>query len=58
MSSELLTVETVRPWIPPPPPQVIPAGKSEHRSGAVTTVLGFWIYLMSDCLLLAALFAT
>src|SRR6266496_1611764 len=58
MTTELLTVETVRPWIPPPSPQIIPAEQSEHRSGAVTTVLGFWIYLMSDCLLFAALFAT
>jgi cytochrome o ubiquinol oxidase subunit 3 len=57
MSSELLTVETVRPWIPPPSPQFMPAEQSEHRSGAVTTVLGFWVYLMSDCLLFAALFA-
>src|ERR1700693_4877516 len=57
MSSELLTVETVRPWIPPPSPQIIPAEQGEHRSGAVTTTLGFWIYLMSDCLLFAALFA-
>src|SRR5216684_6270242 len=58
MTSELLTVETVRPWIPPPSPQIMPAEQSEHRSGAVTTVLGFWVYLMSDCLLFAALFAT
>src|SRR6266487_2154278 len=58
MTTELLTVETVRPRIPPPSPQIIPAEQSEHRSGAVTTVLGFWIYLMSDCLLFAALFAT
>ncbi len=29
----------------------------EHAEGA-STLLGFWIYLMSDCLLFAALFAT
>ncbi len=29
----------------------------EHPPGA-STLLGFWIYLMSDCLLFAALFAT
>ncbi len=29
----------------------------EHDSGS-TTVLGFWIYLMSDCLIFCSLFAT
>jgi cytochrome o ubiquinol oxidase subunit 3 len=29
----------------------------EHASGG-STLLGFWVYLMSDCLLFAALFAT
>src|SRR6266702_4743001 len=56
MASELLTVETVRPWIPPPSP-IVHAEASEHRTAGITTVLGFWIYLMSDCLLFAALFA-
>src|SRR4051794_4004694 len=58
MTSELLTLETVRPGILPPSPQNTRAEQSEHRSGAVTTVLGFWVYLMSDCLLFAALFVT
>jgi cytochrome o ubiquinol oxidase subunit III len=31
--------------------------EQEHAEGA-STLLGFWIYLMSDCLLFAALFAT
>jgi cytochrome o ubiquinol oxidase subunit III len=33
------------------------AVEQEHAEGA-STLLGFWIYLMSDCLLFAALFAT
>ena len=56
MSSDLLTLDTVRPYTPPPP-QVTAAERSEHGNAAVTTTLGFWIYLMSDCLLFAALFA-
>jgi cytochrome o ubiquinol oxidase subunit III len=57
MSSQFLTVEAVRPYVPPPPPLAAAEG-SDYRSAATTTVLGFWIYLMSDCLLFAALFAT
>lgn len=30
----------------------------EHHDDGSTTTLGFWIYLMSDCVLFAALFAT
>jgi cytochrome o ubiquinol oxidase subunit 3 len=33
------------------------AHEHEHAAGG-STLLGFWIYLMSDCLLFAALFAT
>lgn len=33
------------------------AQEHEHAEGS-STLLGFWIYLMSDCLLFAALFAT
>ncbi len=33
------------------------ADEHEHAEGG-STLLGFWIYLMSDCLLFAALFAT
>jgi cytochrome o ubiquinol oxidase subunit 3 len=32
-------------------------GPAEHDDGSMTTV-GFWIYLMSDCLIFATLFAT
>ncbi|MFT3907336.1 MAG: cytochrome o ubiquinol oxidase subunit III [Steroidobacteraceae bacterium] len=32
--------------------------KKEHVHDGNSTLLGFWIYLMSDCLLFAALFAT
>ena len=47
--------------------QAIPAGNTapaffvteeEHHPEGGSTMLGFWIYLMSDCLLFAALFAT
>lgn len=35
------------------------AGHSgDHGSADATTVFGFWIYMMSDCVLFAALFAT
>jgi cytochrome o ubiquinol oxidase subunit 3 len=32
--------------------------KAEAAAGANRTVLGFWIYLMTDCVLFASLFAT
>ncbi|SNB78714.1 cytochrome bo3 quinol oxidase subunit 3 [Arboricoccus pini] len=32
--------------------------QEEHHDSGSTTTLGFWIYLMSDCILFAALFAT
>ena len=32
--------------------------EEEHHSEGAGTMLGFWIYLMSDCLLFASLFAT
>jgi cytochrome o ubiquinol oxidase subunit III len=32
--------------------------EQEHHDTASITTLGFWIYLMSDCILFAALFAT
>ncbi len=32
--------------------------EEEHHDTASITTLGFWIYLMSDCILFAALFAT
>jgi len=32
--------------------------REEHHDAASTTTLGFWIYLMSDCILFAALFAS
>jgi cytochrome o ubiquinol oxidase subunit 3 len=37
--------------------EALEAGHHEHDDGS-KTVLGFWIYLMSDCLLFACLFAT
>ena len=30
----------------------------EHHDSRGTTLIGFWIYLMSDCILFAGLFAT
>lgn len=36
---------------------VAAAKKAEHAAGANRTVLGFWIYLMTDCVLFASLFA-
>src|ERR1700733_7862889 len=32
--------------------------EEEHAHSGASTMLGFWIYLMSDCLIFAALFAT
>jgi cytochrome o ubiquinol oxidase subunit 3 len=37
---------------------VATAKKAEEAAGANRTVLGFWIYLMTDCVLFATLFAT
>lgn len=34
------------------------AKQAEHAAAANRTVLGFWIYLMTDCVLFATLFAT
>jgi cytochrome o ubiquinol oxidase subunit III len=33
-------------------------GHDEHHDDGSKTLLGFWIYLMSDCLIFSALFAT
>jgi cytochrome o ubiquinol oxidase subunit III len=44
-STSLVTIEPVA------------AGHHDHDDGS-ETVLGFWIYLMSDCLIFASLFAT
>lgn len=33
-------------------------GHEEHHDSGENTVLGFWIYLMSDCLIFSCLFAT
>jgi cytochrome o ubiquinol oxidase subunit 3 len=35
-----------------------PAEEHEHSDTVANTAFGFWIYLMSDCILFAALFAT
>ncbi|GLQ46228.1 cytochrome o ubiquinol oxidase subunit III [Dyella lipolytica] len=37
---------------------VIAHGADEHHDDGSKTLLGFWIYLMSDCLIFSALFAT
>ncbi|WP_164978515.1 cytochrome o ubiquinol oxidase subunit III [Pseudoxanthomonas composti] len=33
-------------------------GHHEHHDAGANTVFGFWVYLMSDCLIFAGLFAT
>ena len=33
-------------------------GDAHHHDDGSKTLLGFWIYLMSDCLIFAVLFAT
>ncbi len=38
-------------------PEVFEVEEEHHDAGAITT-LGFWIYLMSDCILFASLFAS
>jgi cytochrome o ubiquinol oxidase subunit III len=40
-----------------PPPEFLVRDEHPHPEGA-STMLGFWIYLMSDCLIFAMLFAT
>ena len=44
----------------PPPGATAPVfyDEEEHAHGEGGTLLGFWIYLMSDCLIFAVLFAT
>lgn len=39
-------------------PTVYEAQSPEKRAAEIKTVLGFWTYLMTDCVLFAALFAT
>jgi cytochrome o ubiquinol oxidase subunit III len=57
MSADLLTAESARSY---GVNASHPAGSEEsgRRNVGPTTVFGFWIYLMSDCILFAALFAT
>jgi len=57
MTTDLLTVESARAY-PSSGPESVQAEEDERPDGGFTTVLGFWIYLMSDCILFAALFAT
>lgn len=57
MTTDLLTVESARAY-PSSGPESVQAEEDERPDGGSTTVLGFWIYLMSDCILFAALFAT
>ena len=40
---------------PPPEPVFHVPGEHHPKNG---TLLGFWVYLMSDCLIFACLFAT
>jgi cytochrome o ubiquinol oxidase subunit III len=56
MTTELLTVESTVAYRAPARP--VKAEEIEHAEAEFTAILGFWIYLMSDCLLFAALFAT
>jgi cytochrome o ubiquinol oxidase subunit III len=57
MSADLLTIESTRAHALAKP-QREQAEEHDHHYAGSTTVLGFWIYLMSDCLLFATLFAT
>ena len=45
---------------PPPPGATAPVfyEQEEHAHGDGGTLFGFWLYLMSDCLIFAVLFAT
>ena len=45
-----------RPQVSDAPPAFFVLDEHEHEEGA-STLLGFWIYLMSDCLIFAMLFA-
>lgn len=57
MSVDTLTAESLRKY-PSSRPQHVDVEDHEHPDSGPTTVLGFWIYLMSDCILFAALFAS
>jgi cytochrome o ubiquinol oxidase subunit III len=57
MSADTLTAEPLREY-PSSKPQPVRVEDNEHPDSGPTTVLGFWIYLMSDCILFAALFAS
>ena len=57
MSTDLLTIESTVAYRAPTS-RPVKAEEVEHDEAGSTTTLGFWIYLMSDCLLFAALFAT
>ena len=57
MTTDLLTVESARAYASSKP-ESVQAEEDERPDTGSTTVLGFWIYLMSDCILFAALFAT
>jgi cytochrome o ubiquinol oxidase subunit III len=57
MSTDLLTIESTVAYRAPTS-RPVESEEIEHGEAGSTTILGFWIYLMSDCLLFAALFAT
>jgi cytochrome o ubiquinol oxidase subunit 3 len=56
MSADLLTAAARQ--FAPSEPQLTLAEERDQERARLTTVLGFWIYLMTDCVLFAALFAT
>src|ERR1700730_2544302 len=57
MSTDLLTIESTVAYRAPTS-RPVKAEEVEHDEAGSTPTLGCWIYLMSDCLFLAALFAT
>jgi cytochrome o ubiquinol oxidase subunit III len=56
MSADLLTVAARQ--FAPSESQLTQAEERDQEHAQPTAVLGFWIYLMTDCVLFAALFAT
>lgn len=52
-----MTATTLKPAAGNEPPAFY-VRDEEHRPEGESTMLGFWVYLMSDCLIFAVLFAT
>lgn len=57
MSVDALTAESLHK-VSSSKPEPVRVEDHEHPDSGPTIVLGFWIYLMSDCILFAALFAS